>query len=127
MVERTGSPPRAGADARGADGDDGQRDDRAGRSLPASIAASGSWVRERDGHHGWEDLLSEFLAAIATWGGVGWLVDRWLDTGPWFMIAGVVLGNGLGIYLLWLRSDPERAKARINKDAAEQGSTEARE
>jgi ATP synthase protein I len=66
---------------------------------------------ERDRGRGWEDLLAEFLAAIFTWAGIGWLVDRWLGTDPWFLIAGAVLGNSLGIYLLWLRSDPERTRA----------------
>lgn len=118
MRDRAESPAGVGPDARGADGGDGQGDDRARASLPASIAASGSWVRERDGRHGWEDLLSLFLAAIATWGGIGWLVDRWLDTAPWFLIAGLILGNSLGIYLLWLRSDPERAMSRPGSDTA---------
>ena len=80
--------------------------------LPSRLAAAGRWAGEPDRGRGWEDMLAEFLAAILTWGGIGWLVDRWLDTDPWFMIAGVVLGNSLGIYLLWLRSDPERTQAR---------------
>jgi F0F1-type ATP synthase assembly protein I len=79
-------------------------------SLPVRLAAAGHWAGQRDRGPGWEDLLAEFLAAILTWGGIGWLVDRWLDTDPWFMIAGIVLGNGLGLYLLWLRSDPERTR-----------------
>jgi F0F1-type ATP synthase assembly protein I len=79
-------------------------------SLPRSLAAAGRWAGERDRGRGWEDLLAEFLAAIFTWAGIGWLVDRWLDTAPWFLIAGAVLGNSLGIYLMWLRSDPERGK-----------------
>lgn len=84
-------------------------DERAANSLPGRIAASGSWAGDRDRGRGWEELLSEFLAAILTWAGAGWLLDRWLDTDPWFLIAGAILGNSLGIYLMWLRSDPERA------------------
>jgi hypothetical protein len=85
-------------------------------SLPGRLAAAGRWIGEPDRGRGWEDLLAEFLAAIFTWAGIGWLVDRWLDSDPWFLIAGVVLGNSLGIYLLWLRSDPERAKAAKDRD-----------
>lgn len=88
--------------------------------LPSRLAAAGRWAGERDRGRGWEDMLAEFLAAILTWGGIGWLVDRWLGTAPWVMIAGIVLGNSLGIYLLWLRSDPERTKVadgRAGEDA----------
>lgn len=51
-------------------------------------------------------LLSEFLSALLVWGGLGWLADRWLGTGPWLLVLGLVLGNGLGLYLLWLRTNP---------------------
>jgi F0F1-type ATP synthase assembly protein I len=60
------------------------------------------------------NLTVEFLAAIFTWGGVGWLLDRWLGTAPWLMLAGFVVGNACGIYLVWLhsRSDEEIQRAR---------------
>jgi F0F1-type ATP synthase assembly protein I len=88
-------------------------------NLPSSLASAGRWVGERDrGRRGWDDLLAEFLAAIFTWAGIGWLIDRWLDTDPWFLIAGAVLGNSLGIYLMWLRSDPERGRTSNGQDTA---------
>jgi F0F1-type ATP synthase assembly protein I len=46
----------------------------------------------------------EFIAAILTWGGLGWLADRWLGTAPWLMGIGVLVGFGAGLYLVWLRS-----------------------
>lgn len=52
---------------------------------------------------GWT-LAMELLTATFVWGGVGWLVDRWLGTAPVLMTAGFVLGNALGIYLIWVRS-----------------------
>ena len=90
-------------------------------SLPASLAASARWAGERGRGRGWEDYLAEFLAALLVWGGIGYLLDRWLGTEPWLLIAGLVLGNGLGIYLLWLRSNenlsPEQraAEARMKE------------
>ena len=45
----------------------------------------------------------ELLTATLTWAGIGWLVDRWLGTAPWFLAIGAVLGNAAGIYLVWLR------------------------
>ena len=102
MVERptaAGDPVR-GDSARGT-GKSTQR-----RGVPSSLAAAGRWAGEKR-QRGWEDHLAEFLAAILTWGGIGWLIDRWLDTAPGFMIAGIVLGNTLGIYLMWIRSNTD--------------------
>ncbi len=28
----------------------------------------------------------------------GWLLDRWLRTGPWLLVAGIVLGAIVGFY-----------------------------
>lgn len=41
--------------------------------------------------------LSLFFT-VATLLGLGWLLDRWLNTSPWLMVAGIVLGSILGIY-----------------------------
>ena len=45
---------------------------------------------------GWRISL-ELVVAVALCGVVGWLVDRWLDTLPWAMIVGIVLGGAAGI------------------------------
>lgn len=29
---------------------------------------------------------------------VGWLLDRWLETAPWMMVGGIVLGSAVGFY-----------------------------
>jgi ATP synthase protein I len=29
---------------------------------------------------------------------IGWLLDRWLGTGPWLLIVGLVLGAAAGFY-----------------------------
>lgn len=86
--------------------------------LAGRLASAGRFVGTSGAGRGWEDMLAEFLAAILVWGGIGWLVDRWLGTEPWLLIAGVVLGNSLGIYLLWLRSD---ADARRDDRGATRG------
>ncbi len=48
---------------------------------------------------------TELMAAILTWTVLGWLADGWLGTGPWLMVAGALLGNAAGLYLVWLRSE----------------------
>lgn len=54
------------------------------------------------------DLTVEFLSAILLWGGVGWLVDRWLGWTPWGLAVGFMLGFGCGVYLMALRSRPDQ-------------------
>lgn len=45
----------------------------------------------------------ELITATLTWAAIGWLLDRWLGTDPWFLAIGALLGNAAGIYLVWLR------------------------
>lgn len=57
----------------------------------------------------------ELLSGILVWGGAGWLLDRWLGTLPWFFTAGVMLGFGAGLYLIWLRSGGSGTSATDHK------------
>jgi ATP synthase protein I len=38
------------------------------------------------------------FASVITLCGIGWLLDRWLDTKPWLMVIGIVLGAISGFY-----------------------------
>lgn len=38
------------------------------------------------------------FASVLSFLGVGWLLDRWLGTSPWFLVVGIVLGSGFGLY-----------------------------
>lgn len=48
-------------------------------------------------------LAVQLLSGVFTWGGIGWLLDRWLGTAPWLLVAGFVVGWATGIYLAWLK------------------------
>ena len=39
------------------------------------------------------------LSGIIVWGGIGWLLDRWLET-RFFILVGVILGLAAAIYLV---------------------------
>lgn len=67
----------------------------------------------RDMDSGWA-MTVELLTATGVWGGIGWLLDRWLETGPWLLAGGVLLGFALGMYLVFLRAD-EQGKAEEAK------------
>lgn len=46
--------------------------------------------------------LSLILSGMIVWGGVGWLLSRWLDNRlP--LALGLVVGTGAGTVLVWLR------------------------
>lgn len=72
------------------------------------------------GNPQWQDLASawtavgEFTAAVAVYGVLGWYADRWLHTGHFLFLAGLILGMVLGIYVLIKRGDQaaDAAKAR---------------
>jgi F0F1-type ATP synthase assembly protein I len=40
------------------------------------------------------------IGAILVLGGVGHLVDRWAETSPWFLLAGLLVGLVVGFYEL---------------------------
>jgi ATP synthase protein I len=38
------------------------------------------------------------FACVAAMCGVGWVLDRWLGTKPWLLLAGIVVGAVAGFY-----------------------------
>ncbi|MBI4265766.1 MAG: AtpZ/AtpI family protein [Acidobacteria bacterium] len=40
------------------------------------------------------------IGAILLLGGIGYGLDQWLETSPWFLFAGLVLGLVVGFYEL---------------------------
>jgi ATP synthase protein I len=38
------------------------------------------------------------FASVIMLCGIGWLMDRWLGTNPWLLVAGIVLGAAAGFY-----------------------------
>jgi ATP synthase protein I len=38
------------------------------------------------------------FAAVASFTVIGYLLDRWFGTQPWFLIGGIVLGSAAGLF-----------------------------
>ncbi len=55
-------------------------------------------MREPDAY----GVLSYLIGGVVLYGGIGWLVDAWLDTRG-FVAVGIILGAAAGIWLVWLR------------------------
>ena len=47
-------------------------------------------------------VIGTLISGMAVWGGVGWLLDRWLDTRA-FAPIGIILGISVAIYLVVAR------------------------
>lgn len=55
--------------------------------------------------------FSYLVAGVLLYGGLGWLVDRWLETSL-FVVVGIFLGAGLGMFLVFktFGVKPEKAE-----------------
>lgn len=59
----------------------------------------------------WQDFSSawnavaEFTAAVAVYGVGGWFADKWLGTGHFLFLSGLLVGTFLGVYILIKRGD----------------------
>jgi F0F1-type ATP synthase assembly protein I len=38
------------------------------------------------------------FACVASFCGIGYLLDRWFGTAPWCLVGGIVLGSAAGLY-----------------------------
>lgn len=94
------------------------------RTVPATAASQPSQftTRSQVRRGAWTGLDQasvmgvELMAAILTWAGIGFLIDRALGTAPWFLAIGALVGNAAGLYLIWLRS--ARMNAALTATAA---------
>jgi F0F1-type ATP synthase assembly protein I len=48
--------------------------------------------------------LSTLIAGIAVWGAIGFGIDRLFGTWPGFFAGGVIVGNFLATYLIYMKS-----------------------
>ena len=47
-------------------------------------------------------IVGYLLSGLLIWGGIGFGLDKWLGT-SYLLLAGLLLGAGSSIYLVWLR------------------------
>ena len=56
----------------------------------------------RSDDHAFWTIFGYILSGLVIWGGIGWGLDNWLNTGL-FLPGGLILGLGSALYLIWLR------------------------
>ncbi|MSO74334.1 MAG: AtpZ/AtpI family protein [Alphaproteobacteria bacterium] len=72
-------------------------------------------------------LAIEMAAALAVGGGIGWYLDKWLDTKPWLLVVFLIIGIAAGVKNVMRQV--KRITAEIDKqerDAAEEKSRSER-
>ncbi len=47
-------------------------------------------------------VVSILISGLAFYGGLGWLLDRWLQT-SWMLPVGIIVGTVAGVYLVIAR------------------------
>jgi len=63
-------------------------------------------------------VLARLISGPLLYGGLGWLVDRWLGTEPWFVLVGILGGMALSLYVTWFRlSATDRQPPSASSDA----------
>jgi ATP synthase protein I len=70
-------------------------DERLRRAQQAEALRQGT-RRPDDNSRLWQRALAEMIGAPFGGGLLGWLADRWLGTSPWFLLALLFLGFGVG-------------------------------
>ena len=61
-------------------------------------------------------IATDLVAAIAVGAGIGWALDRWLDTKPWFLLVFFLLGAAAGVMnVIRVANEAERA-ARAERE-----------
>ena len=63
-------------------------------------------------------FMIDLLAGLGLGVGIGWLLDRWLDTMPLFLIVFMLLGFAAGMRIVILAANKEQARHPVAKDAA---------
>lgn len=88
-----------GAMTHGAPDDSGRASER---SVDRTVGSGFDRSADRKGVSDAYGALSLVIAGVLVWGAVGWLVSTWLDNRVFLMI-GLLLGMGAGLYLVWFR------------------------
>jgi F0F1-type ATP synthase assembly protein I len=94
------SMQRSDDGSRGAPG--GAGSDRGGRRrAPDETTGAGDVASSYRKAGPYLDASWQLAGSVALWVLIGYFLDKWLRTTPWLLVAGAVLGMGLGFYLFF--------------------------
>ncbi len=61
---------------------------------------------------------TELVVAVAVGGGIGYLLDNWLGTGPWLLMVFLLLGNVAGLWNIFRMTNKQGFAAGFKHDQA---------
>ncbi|MBT3991417.1 MAG: AtpZ/AtpI family protein [Rhodospirillaceae bacterium] len=59
---------------------------------------------------------TELVVAIAVGGGIGFFIDSWLGTKPWFLIGFLFIGNAAGLWNVFRLTKGQSYKVGFDRD-----------
>jgi|TARA_B100000315_G_scaffold249276_1_gene280247 ATP synthase protein I len=89
---------------------------RRARSLNAELERSGGAALPEDGKGKAMRIGTELVVAVAVGGGIGFLIDSWLGTKPWFLIGFLFLGNAAGLWNVFRLTNSQGYRVGFNHD-----------
>jgi len=96
-----------------------ERLDGALRRVEAERAAPGAAAAQKGRSHAMRvglNAVSEFVGAVVVGGLLGWQADRWLGTGPLFLILLLGFGVAAGFYNVYRVARPRAVPDAENLD-----------
>ena len=74
-------------------------------------------VRQRnDGKSRAIRISTELIVAVAVGTGIGWGLDNWLETKPWFLVIFLLLGNAAGLWNVFRLTNGHKYKIGFEDD-----------
>ena len=64
-------------------------------------------------------MAVEMASSLFVGAAMGWLLDRWLDTGPWFLLVCLLLGGAGGLLNVYKTGRRLNAQAEESPDGTE--------
>ncbi len=61
-------------------------------------------------------ISTELIVAVTVGGGIGLLLDNWLEAKPWFLILFLLLGNAAGLWNIFRLTNGHKYKIGFEDD-----------
>jgi ATP synthase protein I len=86
------------------------------RNLSTGSTNIGNAGLPEDGKSQAMRIGTELVVAVAVGGGIGFLLDNWLETKPWFLLGFLLLGNVAGLWNIFRIANGHKYKVGFKDD-----------